>query len=228
MCAFGYVLMLCSFSITNILVAPALNAHETPTLYRGSNANSPKLDNVRPKDTVMDGDKVSTTAKGISTFDRILPAWKADRNQLKNIWVLPDEAELTVLELTAVNDNCSTGHWNIRLTVEMTLEEFKEKLSNLNEKCKKRPLTAEEEASFKPKPKDNKNKKGKWTIEDLLAALERRGFEDLLTHSARNNYVVSGSHIARYNSYPYVARRSNMFVELPHSELDARGFDGLE
>ncbi|OSX62714.1 hypothetical protein POSPLADRAFT_1141693 [Postia placenta MAD-698-R-SB12] len=59
--AFGYVLMLCSFAVTNILAAPALNARAMPTLYRSGNAGGPRLDNVRPQDLVMDNGKVSTS-----------------------------------------------------------------------------------------------------------------------------------------------------------------------
>ncbi|KAF9808780.1 hypothetical protein IEO21_07752 [Rhodonia placenta] len=103
----------------------------------------------------------------------------------------------------------------------MSQDDFKKKLAELNGKCTKRPLTAEEEASFK-------KEKGKRTIEDLFAALERRGFEDLLTRFVRPASERPLPHIARYDSYPYVARRSDMFAELPRSELDARDFDGGE
>ncbi|KAF9817944.1 hypothetical protein IEO21_03138 [Rhodonia placenta] len=218
--AFGYVLMLCSFAVTNILAAPALNARAMPTLYRSGNAGGPRLDNVRPQDLVMDNGKVSTTAGGMSTFDYILNDWKT-KSQLKNVWVLPGEAELTALNLVAIHDNDPQGHWSIRPKVAMTTDEFKVKLAELNGKCTKRPLTAEEEASFK-------KEKGKRTIEDLFAALERRGFEDLLTRFVRPGFGERVPHISRYDPYPYVARRSDVFAELPRSELDARDFDGGE
>ncbi|KAF9808781.1 hypothetical protein IEO21_07753 [Rhodonia placenta] len=63
--AFGYVLMLCSFAVTNILAAPALNARAMPTLYRSGNAGGPKLDNVRPQDVVVDKDNKVSTSKSL-------------------------------------------------------------------------------------------------------------------------------------------------------------------
>ena len=85
-------------------------------LYRFGNANSPKLDNVRPGiDVDVVGDTVIANGKGMSLFSTYDPG-------KKNVWRLNQGTALPD-KLKIINDH--GNHYVLAPTENMLLEEYK-------------------------------------------------------------------------------------------------------